>query len=111
MVGTRLKYFRRIKEYSISELSEKTGISKSYLSYIERGIQKNPSLQIVSKLASALGITVDELMGSSLSNQQKEPELDTEWLALVEEAIRQGVSKEDFSYYLDYVRFQKQMKK
>ncbi|MDQ0858415.1 transcriptional regulator with XRE-family HTH domain [Bacillus sp. V2I10] len=42
MIGERIKYLRQQKGYSLAELA---GVFKSYLSYIERDIQKNPSMQ------------------------------------------------------------------
>jgi XRE family transcriptional regulator, master regulator for biofilm formation len=98
-VGEKIKSLRLEKKYSISELSEKANVSKSYLSYIERGIQGNPSLQVLSRLADNLDTTVEYLMG-----QQMMP-VDEEWAGLVDEAIKNGISKEDFAYYLDFMKF------
>ncbi len=39
-----------------------TGISKSYLSILEREIQKNPSIIVIEKLAEALNVDVDVLI-------------------------------------------------
>lgn len=47
IVGEKIKRLRIRKKYSITELSEKANVSKSYLSYIERGIQENPSVQVL----------------------------------------------------------------
>ena len=44
MIGERIKQLRLEKGYSITELAEVSGVSKSYLSYIERNLQTNPSL-------------------------------------------------------------------
>lgn len=54
MVGDKIKNFRLKKGYSLNQLAAETGISKSYLSYIERGIQKNPSIKILAKIAKSL---------------------------------------------------------
>lgn len=107
MVGQRIKYLRLKKGLSINELSDQSGVSKSYLSYIERGIQKNPSLQVLSKLANTLGTTVDDLLQTSPAKKLQLPELDEDWIQLVRDAINQGITKEDFSYYLAFIKFKK----
>lgn len=45
---------------TLLELSEKTGISKSHLNYIERGI-KEPTLSVLVKIAIALEVNESEL--------------------------------------------------
>lgn len=105
MVGNRIKKLRLMKGYSINELSERAGISKSYLSYIERGIQKNPSLQILSKLAHTLDTNLEHLL-----NQHDAPSsdaLDDEWMELLETAIKEGITKEEFSYWLEFLKFKR----
>ena len=104
MVGTALKRLRLEKGYSINELSDRAGVSKSYLSYIERGIQKNPSLQVLSKLASTLDTHVEELLEI---NPTSTDNLDSEWVNLVEEAIKEGITKDEFSCYLEFIKFKK----
>jgi len=108
MVGEKIKNLRIRKKYSITELSEKAKVSKSYLSYIERGIQENPSLQVLSRLARTLDTTVEYLMGQEIKMKNTSMPIDPEWILLVDEAIKNGVSKEDFSYYLDFIKFKNQ---
>ncbi|MFO1443340.1 helix-turn-helix domain-containing protein [Bacillus sp. Bva_UNVM-123] len=106
MVGNRIKRLRLEKGYSINELSDKAGVSKSYLSYIERGIQQNPSLQVLSRLAETLDTNVEDLLEQKKRRKEIEKRtIDQEWIQLVNEAIQQGFTKEDFSYYLDFVKF------
>lgn len=47
-----------IKQY---ELAEKVGISRYYLSSLERGKSKNPSNMLMLKLAQELDTSVEEL--------------------------------------------------
>lgn len=47
-----------IKQY---ELAEKVGISRYYLSYLERGKSKNPSNMLMLKLAQELDTSVEDL--------------------------------------------------
>ncbi|MCE4050057.1 MULTISPECIES: helix-turn-helix domain-containing protein [Bacillaceae] len=104
MVGAALKRLRLEKGYSINELSDRAGVSKSYLSYIERGIQKNPSLQVLSKLATTLDTHVEELLETNSNGAEY---LDSEWINLVEDAIKEGITKEEFSCYLEFIKFKK----
>lgn len=62
MDGNKLKVMRIEKGISLNKLSELTGISKSYLSLIERNIQKNPSIDILGKLAETFEIEVEDLV-------------------------------------------------
>ncbi len=56
----KIKEIRENKNMTLLELSEKTGISKSHLNYIERGI-KEPTLSVLVKIASALEVHESEL--------------------------------------------------
>lgn len=62
MEGQILQRHRKEKGLSISKLSSLTGISKSYISLLERGIQTNPSIDILEKLAVALKVDVESLV-------------------------------------------------
>ncbi|MBZ5749714.1 helix-turn-helix domain-containing protein [Metabacillus rhizolycopersici] len=108
MVGERLRELRQEKGYSISELAELAGVSKSYLSYIERDVQKNPSLQFLKKIASSLETDVEGLLGTSSSDvQSKDFVFDDEWSNLLNKAINEGMSKKDFKEFRDYLKFKK----
>ena len=48
-----IKYFRSLKNLTQEKLSEISGISKDYLSEIERG-KKTPSIKRLIKIAEAL---------------------------------------------------------
>jgi XRE family transcriptional regulator of biofilm formation len=108
MIGERLRELRQEKGYSISELAELAGVSKSYLSYIERDVQKNPSLQFLRKIASTLETDVEVLLGPSPSEiQTKDFFFDDEWSRLLNKAIEEGMSKNDFKEFRDYLKFRK----
>ena len=52
-----INYFRSLKNLTQEKLSEISGISKDYLSEIERG-KKTPSIKRLIKIAEALDIDV-----------------------------------------------------
>lgn len=108
MLGERLKRLRKVKGYSLSELSELAGVSKSYLSYLERNIQINPSLQFLNKIAVTLETDLDFLLNGESDNDKPDVQvLDEEWRRLVQRAIAEGLSKEDFIHFKEYMEFQK----
>jgi XRE family transcriptional regulator, master regulator for biofilm formation len=105
MTKLRIKCFREKKNYSLSELAKKSGVSKSYLSQIERNLQINPSLQLLSKLAKTLDCSVDELLGQDSSQVSTVEHLDPDWTELVKEAIVEGLSKEEFKELSEFIRY------
>ena len=58
----KLKELRNFKKLSISQVSYKSGITRSYLAELENGKYFNPSLNIICKLCKALQITPNELI-------------------------------------------------
>ena len=63
-VGSTLQALRQTQGLSMDELSRKAGVSKSMLSQIERN-QANPTVAVVWRLASALGVGVGALLGDT----------------------------------------------
>jgi transcriptional regulator with XRE-family HTH domain len=43
-------------------VAQKAGVTKNYITMLERGERKNPSLNIVKTLAKALGVPVPKLL-------------------------------------------------
>jgi XRE family transcriptional regulator, master regulator for biofilm formation len=108
MVGEKIKKLRLKQGYSLSELAERAGVSKSYLSYIERNVYKNPSLQFLSKLASTLETSIEYFLEKEpVLTKQVERVLDTEWVLLLKEAIHDGMSKQDLKEICTYLKYKK----
>lgn len=61
IVARHLKHFRNAAGYSQEGLALKVGIHRTYVSGVERGI-RNPSVQILEKIAKPLGISAWELL-------------------------------------------------
>ncbi|MFS0750787.1 helix-turn-helix domain-containing protein [Oceanobacillus sp. 1P07AA] len=98
MIGEKIKKLRQERRMSISELAERAGVAKSYLSSIERNLQSNPSIQFIEKISNVLGVTVNEI----ILEDKVEIDLDEEWMQIVQEAMKSGVSKEQFKEYLEF---------
>jgi XRE family transcriptional regulator of biofilm formation len=101
MIGQRIKQLRLQKQLSLSELAEKAGVAKSYLSSIERNLQSNPSVQFLEKISAVLGISVQSLIQEEKKEANYE-QLDSDWANLVREAMESGVSKEEFKQFLEF---------
>ncbi|WP_433727960.1 helix-turn-helix domain-containing protein [Actinoplanes sp. CA-051413] len=63
LVGPRLKRIRAQRDVTLSDLAERTGISKSTLSRLENG-QRRPSLELLLPLALAYRVPLDDLVGA-----------------------------------------------
>lgn len=103
MIGERIKHLREQRGYSITELADLADVSKSYLSYIERDLQKNPSLQFLSKLIAPLETSIEYLLGDG----EPKDKLDEEWRNLIQTGINEGLSKEDFHNFKEFMRYKK----
>ncbi|MCS7461038.1 helix-turn-helix domain-containing protein [Paenibacillus doosanensis] len=101
MIGKRVQQLRKEKGLSITELAERAGVAKSYISSLERDIQKNPSIQFLEKIAAVLKVPIDSLIEQEESSY-KEPELDKEWYDMIKEAMASGVDKQQFREFLEW---------
>lgn len=61
-LSDNLKRIREERGISQEELAERCGMSKSQLSKLETGSQKNPHLETVVTISSALGVSMEELV-------------------------------------------------
>ena len=59
-LGERVRVLRRTRALTQSALAQLSGISRQYLSDIERGAA-GPSSEVLAAIASAIGICVNEL--------------------------------------------------
>lgn len=100
MIGERIKKYREQRKLSMSELADRAGVAKSYLSSIERNLQSNPSVQFLEKVSSVLGVTVNTLLHDN--DETEKENLDREWATLVREAMDSGVTKEQFKDFLEF---------
>jgi transcriptional regulator with XRE-family HTH domain len=62
-LGARIRRRRKVLGLTAKELARLAGVSPSYVSQLEHGTQDRPSLDVLSTLASALGVPPAELLG------------------------------------------------
>ncbi|PLT32598.1 helix-turn-helix domain-containing protein [Bacillus sp. V5-8f] len=98
MIGDRVKRLREEKRMSMTELADRAGVAKSYLSSLERNLQTNPSIQFLEKISAVLGVPIDYLLHDEVDTKN----VDEEWLAIIKEAMDSGVSKEQFREFIEF---------
>lgn len=109
MIGERIKRLRQQRGISLTELSERAGVAKSYISSIERNLQYNPSIQFLEKIAVVLHVKIDYFIHDK-TVEKSELDLDTEWMQLVKDAMHSGVSKEQFKEFLEFNKWKSSQK-
>ncbi|RFU60938.1 helix-turn-helix domain-containing protein [Bacillus sp. V59.32b] len=98
MIGDRVKKFREERKMSMTELAEKAGVAKSYVSSLERNLQTNPSIQFLEKISAVLDVSIDSLLHDEVDTEH----LDADWLKIVQEAMESGVPKEQFREFIEF---------
>lgn len=68
-VGSYIKEKRELKELSLKDLEELSGISASYINRIENGSRNAPSVPILTQIAQCLDIDVADLLDLARSEQ------------------------------------------
>ncbi len=61
MYCSKLKAIRNQKGITLEKLAELTDISVGYLCHLENGTRKNPSIDVMEKIAKALNTTIFEI--------------------------------------------------
>ncbi len=65
LLGTKIRRFRKMRRMSASKLAELAGLSPSYISKLEGGNKKSPSLETLTRIAQALNIPLEFLVGDT----------------------------------------------
>ncbi|MGX8013242.1 helix-turn-helix domain-containing protein [Mesorhizobium sp. ORM8.1] len=77
-IGRRIHAERTIRDWSLAELAERSGVSKAMLSAIERGMT-SPTAVLLVRIASAFGMTLStliaraEMQGGGLLRKDAQP--------------------------------------
>ncbi|MGY4688728.1 helix-turn-helix domain-containing protein [Salibacterium sp. K-3] len=94
MIGIRIRYERHEQALTIAELAEKAGIEEEVLRAVEEGEDRMPAFSELEKVAGALRLPAASLTPA-------EETLESEWIDLVETAMKSGVTKDDFRQFLN----------
>lgn len=68
--GQRMAAFRVAKGLSQAQLGEELGMDRGLIAYYERAA-RNPSLELVQKIADFFGVTVGELLNDTTKSRSK----------------------------------------
>ena len=60
-LGKKIRAIRTVAGLSQEQLGELTGLDRTYISGIERGV-RNPSISNIEKIARALSVKVSDIM-------------------------------------------------
>lgn len=66
-IGSRIKYYRSVRNISQEDLAAKLNVSRRHLTNIETGL-KIPSLDLLISIANALDVSADDLLIDSLKH-------------------------------------------
>lgn len=104
MIGKNIAEIRKRRGYTMSELADLSNISKSYLSNIERNINKNPSIEVMQKIAKVLNVDFMMLIKPEL-DIDSHLYIEQEWSDLLNELKELGIEKNDIQEYKTLVEF------
>lgn len=66
-LGNRIRQLRLAKAWSQEQLADETGLHRTYIGGIERGL-RNPAVQNVARIAHALGVPISTLFEDGLES-------------------------------------------
>ena len=69
-LSNRLSTLRAEKKVSLQVVADAIGVSKPHIWELEKGKTKNPSLDLLKKLATYYDVTIDYLAGSDSENNE-----------------------------------------
>lgn len=106
-LGDKLRQLRDIKELTLRQVEEETGVSNSYLNQIENGKVKDPSPHILHKLAEFYNVPYAlllELAGYAVPGKKRK-------ITGVAYSLMEDLTPEEEDDVLTFLRFVKQRRK
>ena len=122
-IGGRVRSARELQGLSLSELARMSGVSKGYLSQIERSPGARPSASTLFRISQVLGTTVGELLGEEamepddggaavdippglqeLAHDENLPDAEVRMLARIRYRGRSPKTKDDWRYVYESIR-------
>src|SRR5690606_41864841 len=70
-LAERLSVFRKLNGLSLEQVATRAGITKSYLSKLERGLS-SPTVALLLKLAQAFGRSAEQLIGEQAQDSDND---------------------------------------
>jgi len=66
-IGKAIRKLRTKAKLTQQQLAQSTGLAPGHIAQIETGVIRDPGLSVVAKLAGALGVSIDQLVGEKKS--------------------------------------------
>jgi transcriptional regulator with XRE-family HTH domain len=74
-LGARLKELRVRKGQSLQQVADAVGASKAHIWELEKGTSRNPSIELLSRIADHFSVSVASLVGEDPTGSGESPEL------------------------------------
>lgn len=91
-LGEKIKKRRKELRWSLDKLASESNISKAYLFQLETGESDRPSAEILYNLATALDLSIAELLGRKLTVEENDKRIPA---ALKKAAVANGWIQDD----------------
>lgn len=113
-LAERLRQLRKIKQLTLRDVEDKTGVSNGYLNQLEQGKIKEPSPHILHKLAEVYGIRYEALLQLagylSLANDKSGRSKRAAGVAFSLTQDLTAEEEEELLKYLEFIRDKKRKK-
>ncbi len=87
-IGNKIKLIRENVNMSKSELSRKINVSPAYITMLENGTKKNPSIGVLNKISKVFNISIEQLLDC--------PKVDNDTMNI----INKNNEKQEFENYI-----------
>lgn len=68
-----LTVLRAKKKISLQKLAEEVGVSKTHIWQLEKGVSKDPSLDIVKRIADYFNVSIQSLLSEDIESSNANP--------------------------------------
>lgn len=101
-LGQKIKQLRKRNELTQRMLGDKIGVTVSYISKLENGIDK-PNLTMLSKIAEALGVEIGEFFDTHEPPAELK-DVGADWIVLGEELEGQGITPDQIREWAEMIK-------
>lgn len=114
-IGKRLKNLRKERNFSASELSDRSGVARSLISQLETGKRQSANVDTLYRLAKALNVPLSYFVSEEPITNRSVPykkaqhselvinEASLPYLDTIEKAQKAGLTPELFDEFIDLI--------
>jgi transcriptional regulator with XRE-family HTH domain len=74
-LASKIKELRLKKKKSLQDVADEVNASKAHVWDLETGKSKNPSIDLLTKLAKCFGVSVAEMIGENPASKDVDPQI------------------------------------